>query len=124
MPERPQKHQPYPERPGQAKQDYDRGKRAMTPALARAKRIRSSKRWQATRDGFIRRHPLCANPFRRHGPAEAATDVHHIQPLAVRPELAFDRGNLAPLCESCHNAVEALARQGKPTQHLFRPDLD
>lgn len=119
MPERPKKHQPYPSQPGQAKRDYDRGKRATTPELARAKRIRSSKRWQSTREGYLRKHPLCANPLRLHGPAEGATDVHHIQGLVTHPELAFCRENLASLCELCHNAIEALVRRGRPTGHLF-----
>ena len=50
--------------------------------------------------------PICTDPFgihRRIGRYELASDVDHMIPRDVRPDLALDHGNLQPLCKSCHS---------------------
>ena len=60
-------------------------------------------RWQRLARMFLRRHPLCADPFGVHAaergivPAEC---VDHIVPL--RRGGSNDESNLQALCTSCH----------------------
>lgn len=100
--------------------NYDRTTRAQAPELARAAQIRGSSAWKRVRVAFIADNPVCCDPFQVHrlGP-EPAEDVHHVEPLHRRPELALDAANLRPLCRSCHNTIEAMERSGKATQYLF-----
>ena len=99
---------------------YDATIRQDTPALALAAKIRNSAQWQKLRASHRDLEPFCRDPFGVHGsfspPARAS---HHIEPLATRPDLAFEIGNLAGLCTPCHARTEALERDGKPTAHLF-----
>jgi len=93
-------------------------------AQARAIEIRNSKRWQDTRKSFSE-HPdnvLCRDPYGQHkrdGRTVLGTQVHHIQPLIKRPDLAFDWSNLANLCGDCHARIELTERRGVTTYHLF-----
>lgn len=94
-------------------------KRLDTPELAEAARIRSTRRWQRLRNMHRRRFPLCCNPFDYPSHEQPSQHVHHIEPLGRRPDLAFELGNLAPLCAACHAQIEAMERQGRPTRQLF-----
>lgn len=79
--------------------------RRQTPALAEAKRIRSSQRWREVRALVLARQPLCADIWGRHkaeGRVEVATQVDHIKPLVEHPELAYDVEWLQALCTACH----------------------
>lgn len=100
--------------------DYDRTTRVNTPSLALAAKIRNSHRWQCTRAAFRASNPICCDPFKDHlhGP-EPTTEVHHVEPLIERPDLAFEWANLRPLCYPCHRKVEARERAGERTQTLF-----
>jgi 5-methylcytosine-specific restriction endonuclease McrA len=125
MPKRPPKYDPHPEdtarRRAEADRRYDQGRRKENEALARAQRIRGSKRWKSFRKSVLSRHPTCRDPFKRHGELGAlATDVHHVVGLTVDPSRAFDRANCAPLCDPCHGRIEGMERAGQPTQHLFQ----
>lgn len=105
-----------------AKADYDRHRRTSSPALHRAKRIRSSVAWQQVRRSVLNRNPLCCDPLGQHAALkriEPATQVHHILPLVTHPDLAFTRSNLAAICTGCHSQIEAQERAGRPTAHLF-----
>ena len=85
------------------------------PALARAQGIWSSARWQHLRAWYLRRHPLCKDPFGTHrlaGVTTAASLVHHILGVASHPESAFIHSNLMALCQSCHALIEAPRRKG------------
>jgi 5-methylcytosine-specific restriction endonuclease McrA len=88
--------------------DYE-AKRARTPHLAEAARLRSSAKWQRIRRIKLAQDPLCEDPrgdHRRRGTTATAQQVHHIRPLATHPELAFDLGNLMSLCTRCHAKLE------------------
>ena len=105
---------------GMVRARYDQGTRRNDPALAEASRIRSSADWQQTRNLFKARHPLCCDPLRLHINVPTPTrEVHHIIGLSQRPDLAFDEGNLAPLCARCHARIEAMQSIGEDTRHLF-----
>ena len=101
---------------------YDRGRRRADPALRKAKKTRSSIRWQRFREWFIRRHPLCCDPFGHHeedGVTVATQQVHHIEPLTKRPTLACAESNCAAVCALCHAKTEARERRGQETKELF-----
>lgn len=102
------------------KRAYDQTTRRNDPALAEAARLRSSARWQTVRALHKAQHPLCCDPFKRHGRfPEPAVDTHHVIGAAVAPHLAFDFDNLRSLCRGCHAEVEAMERNSRATQHLF-----
>jgi 5-methylcytosine-specific restriction endonuclease McrA len=79
-------------------------------ALALAKRLRSTKRWQTVRLWVLAEGPMCADPYGHHvrfGETVLAAEVDHIIGLALRPDLAFERENLMPLCRGCHGEKSA-----------------
>ncbi len=60
-------------------------------------------RWQRLARMFLRRHPLCADPFGIHAAGRgvvAAECIDHIVPL--RRGGSNDESNLQALCTSCH----------------------
>ena len=104
--------------PAEASRIYNNTTRRNTPALALAQHIRNSANWRNFRKMFLAEHPLCADPYRNCG-IRAATDVHHVIGLAVKPEWAFLESNCRGLCEHCHAQIEADERAGKSTRELF-----
>jgi len=75
-------------------------------------------KWRALRDRVLRREPVCRQCGRR-----AATDVHHIEPVRRRPDLAMTWSNLLPCCHNCHRRLDGgkvKPRREPPT----RPDSD
>lgn len=97
-----------------AKRDYDRTRRVDTPELAEAARFRRSQAWRKLAAHFISRHPICG----ACGKA-LAQQVHHLEPIGKRPDLALDWDNLAPACTRCHADCSSLERRGEPTAQLF-----
>jgi len=96
-----------------------------SPAAKEAKRIRSSNAWQRLRAAFLAdpRNAICCDPFGVHAvdAVTVATDeVHHIQGVGARPDLALSWDNLAPLCSHCHYSIEARERRGMSTAGAFR----
>ena len=90
------------------------------PDRGQARRTRSHRRWHETRTRFAKAYPTCIDPLGIHpGRIEPTEEIHHIQPAAQRPDLVYDRDNLAPLCRACHHRIEAMHRAGKPTQQYF-----
>ena len=99
---------------------YDAGRRRTDAGLAAAAALRSSSRWQKFRAFFRDRHPLCCDPFGAHiDDPRPVAQIHHVEPLAQRPDLALVEANCRPLCTACHGRVERLERAGTATQHLF-----
>jgi 5-methylcytosine-specific restriction protein A len=60
-----------------------------------------SGRWRALRDAVLRREPVCRQCGRR-----ASTDVHHIESVRHRPDLALSWSNLLPCCKECHRRLD------------------
>jgi 5-methylcytosine-specific restriction endonuclease McrA len=84
--------------------------------------LRSSGRWTRLSKQVRREQPICSDPFDRHsrsGVLVASAEVHHIQMLVHRPDLAYTRSNLVGLCSQCHSLVDDLNRTGGNTRMLF-----
>ena len=96
-----------------ARRAYDR-RRAADPQLAAAAALRNSAAWQHLRAHFLARHPICGACG-----AALATQVHHLQPVGKRPDLALVWENLAPVCSACHARCNANERAGSETLSLF-----
>ncbi|WP_396957026.1 HNH endonuclease [Nitrosomonas sp.] len=60
-------------------------------------------RWQKAREGYLRKHPLCADHERR-GRIVAATVVDHIIPHRGDSKLFWDSNNWQSLCKHCHDS--------------------
>jgi 5-methylcytosine-specific restriction protein A len=104
--------------------DYD-ARRKQADATAGPARLRGSVAWQKLRRMYTRANPVCCDPFGIHGSIPApGQQVHHVQAIVDRPDLALAWDNLATLCVVCHARVEAMERGGRSTVHLFadRPD--
>lgn len=70
-------------------------------------------RWQQAREGFLRKHPLCAQ-CERQGVVEAASVVDHIVAHRGDMELFWDRANWQSLCGPCHNSwKQRLEKSGR-----------
>ena len=108
-----------PRRHGDA--EYNRARR--DPEAARVYR---SSRWTAVRARVLRDHPLCVS-CEAAGRTELASQVDHVVPVRVSPDLAFDRANLQPLCTACHAAKSQAERRpggvgGSADSHASRPE--
>jgi len=84
------------------------------PELARAAEIRSSAGWQAVRARFLALHPVCGVCGQ-----QLTAQVHHLEPVERRPDLALAWDNLAPVCTRCHAACNSVERRGESTAYLF-----
>jgi 5-methylcytosine-specific restriction protein A len=62
--------------------------------------------WPSTRRAKLQQDPLC-EPCLAQGRTTAAQQVHHRIDRRVRPDLAYDLGNLESVCIKCHNAKRA-----------------
>lgn len=73
----------------------------------------NSARWKASRLGFLRENPLCADIYGKHKPAVAvATDLDHIKPHKEDWALFWDRANWQGLCKRCHSTKTAIEDGG------------
>jgi 5-methylcytosine-specific restriction protein A len=64
-------------------------------------------RWQATRLGYLQRHPLCCC-CKANGLVRAATVLDHIQPHRGDMGLFWDPTNWQGLDADCHNRIKKL----------------
>ena len=71
--------------------------------------------WRKLRAFFIARNPFC-EMCKRQGKFTAATEVHHIKPLADGGTNDFE--NLMPLCKSCHSKITATGTTPPPTEKI------
>jgi 5-methylcytosine-specific restriction enzyme A len=104
MPQRPKTHSERlrEQHVTRVHNDYERRVRLQDQQLLRAKRIRSSARWQHLRVLKLAKNPLCENPYGTHATFEPAIEVDHILPIRLYSDKAFDLNNLQSLCGPCH----------------------
>jgi 5-methylcytosine-specific restriction endonuclease McrA len=72
------------------------------PLATQARLVRGSAEWRQVRARLLSDEPTC-RACSAAGRTRLATDVDHIIPLSLGGE-ATNRGNLQPLCRSCHDA--------------------
>lgn len=63
-----------------------------------------SRKWKRKRQQILKRDGYMCQICKRYGRIREAQEVHHIQHLEDRPDLALDNNNLISLCRACHNA--------------------
>ncbi len=72
-------------------------------------------RWRKLRRYVLVREPLCRDPFGEHAEwseVVSATEMDHIVPRRVRPELELSLENLQALCKRCHSGKTKAESQG------------
>ncbi len=76
------------------------------PGRAEDRKFYKSKKWREIRAATLSAQPLCVECL-KFEQTVIAEHVDHIQPRSQRPDLAFDPGNLQPLCIVCHGKKTA-----------------
>ena len=72
-------------------------------------------RWRKLRRYVIANEPLCRDPFGEHAEwseVVSATEVDHIVPRRIRPDLELSLENLQALCKRCHSRKTKAESQG------------
>lgn len=115
MPTKPKKHNPLPPflqaKVAKAREaDNERRRKEYEAGQQRTadKAFYSCKRWRDFRKWFFSQaeNVLCVE-CKRQGKTVAATQLDHIKPRKLHPELAFAVENLQGLCGKCHTAKTA-----------------
>lgn len=65
----------------------------------------TSHKWRRIAEKVRRRDKQLCQKCLRYGRKTPAKIVHHIEPVEVNPDRAYDIDNLMSLCEACHNAA-------------------
>lgn len=78
----------------------------LTPSVPRKRQRHgiNTYRWQRLRKSMLVGQCHMCVRCKERGMIEPATEVHHVVPRHVRPDLAFEPDNLMPLCKACHEA--------------------
>lgn len=97
-----------------AMQRLERQARA-DPDAARARDFRHGREWREARQRFIRRNPLCRNPYGIPGHVVPAEQVHHVKSVRDAWELRLCEANMMPVCRRCHGRLEYDERQNRQT---------
>ena len=53
---------------------------------------------------------------------DSTCDVHHIEPVSVRPDLAFEKSNIVALCQRCHTDRHIEIRKSTVSPKLYKID--
>lgn len=70
-------------------------------------KIYNSRKWKQVRQVALLRDNLMCIPCAKNGNDVLATEVHHIQYLEHRPDLAYSLDNLISICRTCHMNIHA-----------------
>ena len=89
-------------------EDVNKAKRAYNRGRGSAASQGYDHKWNAMRDWYIARHPLCED-CEAHGKVTPAVLVHHVVPLKDGGE-RLDPDNLRALCTDCHEAIHGPER--------------
>jgi 5-methylcytosine-specific restriction protein A len=76
--------------------------------------------WRRYRTQYLREHPHCVDPFRKHiGLIVPASVVDHIKPHHGNKELFWDENNHQGVCKSCHDYKTATQDGGFGRSQCF-----
>ena len=67
--------------------------------------IYHNKRYKRARAAALKRDEYLCQYCKRYGRMRQATITHHIKPVEIDPELAYNADNLVSLCMACHNKM-------------------
>jgi len=87
----------------------------------RRRLVYNTRRWRRLRELALDRSGGLCERCEKNGMTVPAAVVHHVEPVARRPELAWELGNLECLCRRCHD--EAHAPDGPPGSGRWRDRL-
>lgn len=73
------------------------------PRYMTKKQIYNDKRYKLARAKCLELAGGRCQRCRRYGRDTDATTAHHVKPIELYPELAFDVRNLEASCDACHN---------------------
>jgi len=83
-----------------------------SPAAQESDRFLRSAAWLAMRKTKLEQDPFCERHAWR-GQSILATDVHHREARAARPDLALELSNLESLCHRCHSQATMAETRGR-----------
>jgi 5-methylcytosine-specific restriction enzyme A len=70
-------------------------------------------RWRKASAGYLQKHPLCVDPYKRHPDrVVAATNTDHVIPHKGDMKLFWDPDNWQGLCDGCHSYKTAIEDGG------------
>ena len=87
-----------------------RARATMQTGVRRAAQIRQGRKWTRFSARLRKDNPLCEAPGHR-GPIKGVASVHHFEPLAERPDLAFAESNCWCLCAECHQNLSNIEHE-------------
>ena len=79
------------------------------------KEVYNKANWKSLRSAVLQEEPLCQACLYR-GRVEPASQVDHIVPISVEPELSWSIENLWGLCASCHSRKTLMEKGSIPSQ--------
>lgn len=110
----------YSELTKKRNQVFNREKNWSNIENTKARKLRSSQRWQEVRKHVIATWMgMCC--YCLNAPA---TEVHHIKKVSKYAEKAFDLDNLAPLCRTCHGWMEVRRARGEDAETQLRERME
>jgi 5-methylcytosine-specific restriction protein A len=83
--------------------------RDRTIVKSRMQKIYQDKRWKAIRKAKFAANPVCEECDSK-GITTQTDEIHHIVPIEVNPDLAFEWDNLKSLCVECHKKADRLIK--------------
>lgn len=84
--------------------------RVPTTDKRKRQEIYQDRRWRLLRQVKMIDNPLCER-CEAEGRVKPTEEVHHIVPIDINPDLAFDYDNLKSLCIDCHKLEHKLLTQ-------------
>lgn len=89
----------------------------------------TSKRWRRKRIAILKRDSFMCRESKRFGNTTPANTVHHIYPIELYPELAFQNWNLISMAGNVHNTfhdrtTNEIINGGKYWQKKFSKEFE
>ena len=91
---------------------------------AEIRRLRTREPYLSQRKAFLAKTPLC-RPCRERGFTVAVTEIDHVVPAHVAPDLFWRQGNWQPICKEGHKVKsDAEIRQESPAREAWREKVE
>jgi len=100
-----------PKQPGKFKRAQSPNVRRLDDGKRKKKEvhpIRRTEEYKAFRLAMLDDNPICC----KDGCHKESTDIHHIERITDRPDLAYDSSNVICVCSGCHYQIESAVNRG------------